>query len=155
MAAQLKLVGEEEQGDLLAGVVKDPVEEIFEYWKVLMDKPHAQLGPKRRMKIREALKIGYSVDDLRLAIVGCKYDHWSQGENNRNRPFNDIELICRDETKIDYFIDFGNVYMRKTEERDKKLIAKQQEDQQRKPMPDNVRARLDALFNRQKEGKTP
>lgn len=153
--AQLKLVGDGEQGELLEETVsKDPVSEIFDFWRVLMEKPHAQLGDKRRLKIRNALRIGYSIDDLRLAIVGCKYDDWSQGGNDRNRAFNDIELICRDETKIDYFIDYGNAYMKKTEQRDAKLVKDKADDAERKVMPPAVRARLDALLSRYKEKKT-
>lgn len=146
MAAQLSLVGKDEQPDLLQGVCSDPVHEVFEFWKALMDKPHAQLGPKRKSKIREVLSMGYTVEQVKLAIVGCKYDNWSQGENDRHRKFDDIELICRNEVNIDRFIEIGNEYMAKA----KRVEAEKAKDEAAKaaPMPDYVRVKLGALFEK-------
>lgn len=149
MAAQLKLIegGEEQVGESTS----NPVQTVFEFWRVLMEKPRAQLGEVRRKKIAAALRIGYSVDDLRLAIVGCKYDNWSQGENENHRKYDDLELICRDEVRIDRFVELGDEYMKRTARRE------QERAEAEKPgtaMPADVRARLDALFGKfLKKGK--
>lgn len=149
MATQLKLVGGEEEQPIEK---KNPVTEVFEFWRVVMEKARAQLGPVRVRKIAEALRIGYTVDDLRLAIVGCKYDNWSQGQNDRNMVYDDIELICRNEVKIDQFMSLGELYMQKTEARAKREAEATSPGV---PMPADVRARLDALFSRHlTKGKT-
>lgn len=143
MTVQLKLIeGGEEQTTPAPG---DPAFDVFEFWRVVMEKPRSHLGHTRRSKINAALKIGYSVDDLRLAIVGCKYDNWSQGENDRHRKYDDIELICRDEVRIDRFIELGDEYMRRSEKREKERLEREAPGV---PMPPNVRARLDALFSK-------
>lgn len=146
MVAQLRLVGTEEQPDLLQGICGDPVLEVFEFWKALLDKPHSQLGQKRRLRVREALKMGYTTEQLKLAIVGCKFDAWSQGDNDRHTVYDDIELICRDETKIDHFIECGNEYMARV----KRIEGEKAKDEaaQAAPMPDYVRAKLSALFEK-------
>ena len=96
----------------------NPAERVFEFWKALMGHPRSQMGPKRAAAIRRALAMWYTVDDLRLAVVGCRFDNWSQGQNDRNTTFDDVELICRDETKIDRFLKLGD-------ERVRAMIAKE------------------------------
>lgn len=147
MATQLKLVGGEEEA---TQPETNPVDAVFEFWRVLMEKTRAQLGPTRRKKIAESIAMGYSVDDLRLAIVGCKFDAWSQGQNPNSKAYNDIELICRDETRVDRFMELGEIYMKRTAERERKRIEAETPGVQ---MPDSVRARLDALFSRHREVK--
>lgn len=139
---------EEKQVELLDGIVKDPVLEVFEFWKAMMTKERSQLGAKRKTAITAALRMGYAVDDLRLAIVGCKFDAWSQGQNDRQRVFDDIELICRDETKIDLFIDLGNEYMRRAQRKDQQAEVTAADEPKRTTMPDYVREKLDALFSK-------
>lgn len=152
MRPELKLVGQEQQGNLLDGVVSDPVLEVFEYWKVLMDKQRSQLGHARKEKIHRALAIGYTVDDLKLAIVGCKYDAWSQGQNKNSMRYDDVELICRDEVRIDRFIELGQEYMRRAQASDEKKAEQVKDAAERVKMPDYVRAKLDALFSKYKKG---
>jgi len=152
MRPELKLVGDAVgQQDLLEGVVKDPVLEVFEFWKVMMMKERSQLGFARREKITRALKIGYTVDDLRLAIVGCKFDAWSQGENKSQMRYNDIELICRDEVRIDRFIEFGQEYMRRAQRKEKE--ARERDTSDAVPMPDYIKQKLEDLFKKGREHK--
>lgn len=74
------------------------IEEIFDFWKIKLNHPLAYLCDKRIRSIKRALKI-YSLDDLKKAIEGC-----AQSEFHIKKGFDDIELICRDSTKIDRFI---------------------------------------------------
>lgn len=144
MGAQLKLVADASPQTM------SPTEQVFDFWKTVMEKPRAQLGPTRSKSISSALAIGYSVDDLQLAIVGCKFDAWSQGQNDRSTPYNDVELICRNETKIDRFMELGEVYMKKTAERDAREAAEKKGDVERHAMTPDTRARLDAILARHK-----
>lgn len=79
-----------------------------------MDHPQAKLGDKRRKVIASRLKEGYSVDELKRAIDGCKASPWHQGQNGNKRKYDDIELICRNASKVDQFI--GLAKTRNTEQ---------------------------------------
>jgi hypothetical protein len=68
-----------------------------------MSKPRCKLDAKRKRAIAARLKDGYSVDDIKQAIDGCRQSDWHMGRNDRQQPFNDIELICRDAAKVDGF----------------------------------------------------
>ncbi|UOD28761.1 DUF1376 domain-containing protein [Massilia violaceinigra] len=76
---------------------------VFEYWQQVMGHHNAKLDAKRVKAIKGRLKDGYSVEDLCRAVDGCKYDPFSQGANERQTVYDDIELICRDGPKVDKF----------------------------------------------------
>lgn len=134
---------------------EDPVYTVFTFWKVVIGHERSQLGPKRRMAIKRALEMGYSVDDLRLAIVGCKYDAWSQGANNRQKAYQDIELICRDETKIDDYLVMGESYVKQRIAKEQKQTAEAAPENKAVPMPPEVRAQLEKIFGRALKRPTP
>jgi hypothetical protein len=81
--------------------------EVFDYWINTMQKPvnQTQLTPKRKKVITDRLKNGYSVDAIKAAIYNCSNDAFSMGDNDRCKPFNDIELICRTGEKLESFIE--------------------------------------------------
>lgn len=79
---------------------KNEVQEIFEFWKFTLGKSNTViLSEARKSKILARLRQGYTVDNLKLAITNCsKSDYHIQG------GYTDLELICRNEQKVDYFI---------------------------------------------------
>ncbi len=77
---------------------------VFNYWKHVMNHPHAILCRKRQRAIAARLKDGHSVDQLKLAIDGCKASPWHQGKNDRHQVYDDIELICRDTQHVESFV---------------------------------------------------
>lgn len=77
--------------------------QVFEYWQRVLSHPTAKLDAKRIKAIKGRLADGYTVADLCQAVDGCKYDPFSQGANDRQTVFDDIELICRDGPKVDKF----------------------------------------------------
>lgn len=79
--------------------------EIFEYWKLVTEHPKAQFSPKRQKCVRGRLKDGFSVDELMFAIEGCKESEFHNGQNEAYRVYDDLELICRDATKVEQFIE--------------------------------------------------
>lgn len=81
--------------------------QVFVYWQDTCGHPKATLGPKRHRAIEARLKHGYSVERLCLAVDGCRGSPMHQGANDRNTVYDDIELICRDETKCDRFIELA------------------------------------------------
>lgn len=84
--------------------MQDEIEQIFERWKATMGHPRARLDPKRAKAIRGMLMVGYSAEDLELAIFGCSISPFHQGQNDRSTRFDDIALICRDAEHVDKFI---------------------------------------------------
>jgi hypothetical protein len=82
----------------------DTVIEVFSYWQKKMGHPNSKLDAKRRKAILARLNDGYTVSDLCKAVDGCHYDPFSQGANDRNTVYDDIELICRTGIKVDHFV---------------------------------------------------
>lgn len=85
----------------------DLVTRIFDYWVSVMGKPQGQtkLTPKRRKAVKARLTDGYTLEQITTAIDHCRCDPWSMGANDRNTPFNDLELICRTGEKLESFIE--------------------------------------------------
>jgi hypothetical protein len=80
---------------------------VFEYWRHEMSyTDRMTLTPGRKAKIKSRLK-KYSASDLRLAIDGCKRSAFHQGDNDAGKKYNDIEFICRNETKVETFIELA------------------------------------------------
>lgn len=83
------------------------VEEIFVYWVKVMGKGKAVLSDKRKQLILKRLDDGYTTDDLRAAIDGCKQSEWHQGKNDRDTKYDSLELILRDSEKVEAFISMA------------------------------------------------
>ena len=83
------------------------VNDIFEYWASTMNKDTSltKLTDKRRKAISDRLKDGFTVNQIKQAIDGCAKDPFSMGQNDRKKPFNDIELICRSGEKLQFFAE--------------------------------------------------
>ena len=79
--------------------VSDPIlsasKGVFAYWKTTMNHPRAVLDAKRQRVITKALKT-YSIEDLKLAIDGCKNTPYNMGQNDNGQVYDDISLILRD-----------------------------------------------------------
>jgi DNA-binding MarR family transcriptional regulator len=85
------------------------VSQIFAYWQTALGHPKAKLDEKRRRKIKQALK-SYSVEDLCLAVDGCKASSWNMGDNPEKRIYDSIDLIFRDAEHIERFMGYvGNI----------------------------------------------
>lgn len=82
------------------------VEELFEFWQTVHCHPTAHLTIERRRKVTERLKAGYSVEDIQEAILGCKISPHHQGQNEHGKIYDDLELICRSDTKLEQFIGY-------------------------------------------------
>jgi hypothetical protein len=83
---------------------KAPILEIFEYWKLVMTHKAAKLDAKREKVISDALKIGYSIDQLKAAILGCSLTPFNCGKNDRNTRFDGLGIIFKSADQIDRFI---------------------------------------------------
>lgn len=96
----------ETDDDSAQKTLNDQVFDIFQYWKDIMKKgAGTKLTKERRGKIVDRLNDKYSVDDIKQAIWNCSQSPHNMGKNDRNTTYNDIELICRNATKLEYFRD--------------------------------------------------
>ena len=87
--------------------LKEKVFEVFNYWTEVMGKSpnRVKLTAERHKKIAGRLKT-YPVADIMLAIDNCKASPHHQGKTRTNSTvFDDIELICRNDTKLEFFRD--------------------------------------------------
>lgn len=84
---------------------KSIVFDLFEYWVQIMmkDPSSTKLTPKRERAISDRLK-DYSPNQIKQAILNCSQDPFSMGANDRHKPYNDIELICRSGEKLESFL---------------------------------------------------
>lgn len=80
-------------------------QEVFTHWQRVMNHPRAKLDKKRESKIAQALKLGYTVEELKQAIDGCAKTPYNMGKNDSGQIFDDISLILRDAEHIDRFIN--------------------------------------------------
>lgn len=104
----LEVVPIEPKKELLPAQIKEPsiTEQIFNYWCEVMEKPaSSKLTDKRSKNIKARLADGYTAEQIGHAIQGCKLSAFHMGDNDKGRPFNDIELICRNGEKLEGFID--------------------------------------------------
>ena len=80
------------------------VREVFECWQQTLGHPHAVLEVKRRKRIRDALRSGYTPIQLCEAIRGCSQTPHNMGENEQGQRYDGLHVILRDADQIDRFI---------------------------------------------------
>jgi hypothetical protein len=86
-----------------------PVEAVFLHWVFMFgrNRNRCALGPTRKRTIERALDL-YGVDTLLLAIEGCASSAWHAGDNDRQRTYQDLQLILRDEEHVERFAAMGD-----------------------------------------------
>jgi hypothetical protein len=79
---------------------------VFEHWTVVMNKPKAKLTGDRERRIKARIREGYTVDDLKAAVDGCKASDFHQGRDPKSdgKVWDDLELICRDGKHVEQFM---------------------------------------------------
>ncbi len=77
---------------------------VFEFWKTHLNHPRSVLDAKRKKAIIGRLRDGHSVEDLILAVRGCKLTPHNMGQNDRGDVYDDLELICRDTSHVERFM---------------------------------------------------
>ena len=85
-------------------ILNQTISDIFSHWQIVHNHQKAKLDEKRKKKIKARLEEGYSLEDLKSAIDGCKKSPYHQGDNKTNSTYDDLELILRDASHIDKFI---------------------------------------------------
>ena len=82
---------------------REAVVEVVSHYRV----HHPRFAPRglksdstEAENIIERLAEGYTVEDLKTSIDGFESDPWHQGVNDRNKPYNSLELYTRDSAHV-------------------------------------------------------
>jgi hypothetical protein len=104
--------------EALFDVDNGPIERLFQTWQSAFGKPRARLDHKRQQRLRWAL-LNYTEEECEQAIIGCSHSPFHNGQNPRGKKYVDLELIFRDSSHVEDFIEIyhGNL------EENKKLKA--------------------------------
>lgn len=84
--------------------------EVFDYWAAVMkkDRSRIKLNDKRKRLIQSRLKEGWTIEDLKRAIDGCKASDFHQGREPGNPQIHDsIDLITRDGSHVEQFMELA------------------------------------------------
>ena len=89
-----------------AGSAASDIQDAFNCWVQVMEKnTSTKLNKKREAAVRARLKEGYTIDQIKQAIIGCSKTPHNMGVNDQGKPWNDIELICRNGNNVERFMD--------------------------------------------------
>jgi len=80
------------------------IDDIFSRWKLVMNHQVAKLDSARKKIIAARLRDGYSSEELKLAIDGCKLSPFHMGQNDQSVVYDGIEVIFKSGGNVDKFI---------------------------------------------------
>lgn len=81
------------------------VDAVFAKWQEVFGKNRARMNAKRKKKIEERIKEGYTYQDMAEAIMGCSLTPWNMGDNPSRKRYVELELILRDGSQLERFRD--------------------------------------------------
>lgn len=82
---------------------RDFVIQAFKYWQEKLEHPNAKLSPERVRKLESRWKDS-SLNEVKLAIDGCESSDFHMGRQPNNpTKYDDLMLICRDRSKVEWF----------------------------------------------------
>lgn len=81
----------------------EQVREVFDYWREVLEHPHAILDDKRKRHIGGRLREGASVDFIKQAIRGIKRSKFHMGQNDRHKVYDGLHIICKDADHLEEF----------------------------------------------------
>lgn len=94
---------------ILTSTKVDQLSDIFEFWKEVMNKNNSSiLNAKRKSAISARLKEGYTVEQIKQAVIGCSKTPYNVGHNDSGKRYDDIELICRNGVNLERYANNAN-----------------------------------------------
>ncbi len=87
---------------------KPTVLKIFAYWQTVLKHSKAKLDANRTRCIVNALKLGFTEEELKKAIDGLSKSPYHMGNNDRNTVYDDIDLIFRNAKYIEKFMSYSD-----------------------------------------------
>lgn len=89
------------------------IEKLFADYCRILEKPNCKLGAARFDALRKMVELDYTDAQFELAFYGAKHDPFVKD----GRRFQDLELICRNESKFESFANRGAVALRALKQR--------------------------------------
>lgn len=87
-----------------ATVPSEQIEQVFDYWRLTMNKTgRAVLSPERRILIGAAIH-DYGLENAMEAIRGCSMSAFHMGANKQRKRYDSLELIFRNTEKVEAFL---------------------------------------------------
>jgi uncharacterized protein YdaU (DUF1376 family) len=87
----------------------DCSQDVFNYWLNVMGKDNTSKPTRGRMdKIRARLNDGYTPQQIKQAIDGCRQSDYHMGKNDQGKKYDCLTLICRSAEKMEQFIGYAN-----------------------------------------------
>lgn len=85
--------------------LKKILQELCEYWQEVMDSKRCpRITNERLSMISARLQQGYTVQQLKMAINGCRASDFHMGHNDKKRKYNSLKNIFENADKTDRFI---------------------------------------------------
>lgn len=92
------------------------IQEVFDYWKTVLNHPKARLDANRTKSIDKALTVmEFTVDEIKEAILGCSKSPYHMGDNETKTVYDQLGLILRNAENIERFIGYADKPPVKTE----------------------------------------
>jgi hypothetical protein len=82
-------------------------QEVFAHWQKVLNHPSAKLTKDRETKIKARLREGYTVEQCKRAVDGCRASPYHMGQNDRGSVYDGIDLIFRNGEKLEQFIGYA------------------------------------------------
>lgn len=122
--------------------------EVFNFWRERVGYAQAKPTDTRRRKVFARLRNGYTVGDIKDAIVGCAQSEFHSGANGSGRRYDDLELICRNDTKLEQFIALGRARGGAAKERDdgEDLADRMRREREQATKPSEVRQHVGQIM---------
>lgn len=94
-----------ERTDLVIKDISSNAQQIFNHWIAVMGKPATvKFTEQRKSCVKSRLK-NYSVEEIKQAITNCAKSAFHMGQNDGGKVYDDLTLICRNDTKLEQFRD--------------------------------------------------
>jgi hypothetical protein len=84
----------------------DLAHQVFDYWRDKLHPAATVFDKDTRKKVQERIDEGFTVEQLRTAVDGCKSNPHNQGVNDRGKRYDALELICRTGANVNRFIGY-------------------------------------------------
>lgn len=77
---------------------------VFAFWQEHLNHPRSIFDSKRERAVTARLKDGFTVEQLKTAVRGCKLTPFNMGQNDRHTVYDDIQIICESAKNVERFI---------------------------------------------------
>jgi hypothetical protein len=90
-----------------AAVDPASIDQVFEYWRLVMSKQkRALLSEERRILIGAAIH-DYGIETVLEAIRGCSLSAFHMGANKQRKRYDSLDLILRNTDSIERFLQIA------------------------------------------------